>query len=123
MKQSYKFVFYFIGIMVVFLVAFYFINPINEKMPDDVSYMLEDMYGADKNEWPAVGYTTDLNNDGFSDWVATKEDCSANKDCPAELFICVPDEKGLCSEYCYIEVKSLIDIEKNIENMKCESTC
>ena len=123
MKKVYKFLFTFIGLTSIFLIAFYFINPINEKIPDDVRYMLEDMYGSDKNEWPAFKYKKDLNKDGFSDWVVTKENCSLKKDCPAELFICVPDKKGYCSEYCYAEVKSLINAEENIESIKCESTC
>ena len=123
MKEAYKFLFTFIGLTSIFLIAFYFINPVNEKIPDDVRYMLEDMYGSDKNEWPAFRYKKDLNKDGFSDWVVTKKNCSLKKDCPAELFICVPDEKGYCSEYCYAEVKSLIDAEEDIESIKCESTC
>ena len=121
MKGLYKFI--FIGFVSVFIAVFYFVNTVNDKLPDDVRYMLEDMYGANKSEWPAFKYKTDLNKDGFVDWVVTKENCSLKKACPAELFICVPDEKGLCSEYCYIEVKSLINIEENIGNMKCESTC
>ena len=47
MKEAYKFLFTFIGLTSIFLIAFYFINPINEKIPDDVRYMLEDMYGSD----------------------------------------------------------------------------
>ena len=46
-----------------------------EKIPDDVRYMLEDMYGANKSEWPSPRYQQDLNNDGFPDWVATKKNC------------------------------------------------
>ena len=121
MKSSHKFV--FIGLIVIFVAGFYFINTTNEKIPDDVRYMLEDMYGSNKNEWPSFSYKSDLNNDGFSDWVVTKENCLLKKDCPAELFICVPDKNGYCSEYCYAEVKSLIDAEENIESIKCESTC
>jgi len=123
MKRPYKFLFSFIALAVVFIFTFYFINSTNEKIPDDVRYMLEDMYGSNKNEWPAFRYKKDLNKDGFFDWVITKENCSLKKDCPAELFICVPDEKGYCSEYCYSEVNSLINAEKNIESIKCESTC
>ena len=121
MKTSNKFV--FIGFIVVFFAGFYFISATNEKIPDDVRYMLEDMYGENESEWPAFSYKKDLNKDGFVDWVVTKENCSLKKDCPAELFICIPDEKGVCLEYCYAEVKSLIDAEKNIESVKCESTC
>jgi len=123
MKKAYKFIFTLIGLTLAFLIAFYFINPDNEKIPDDVRYMLEDMYGSDKSEWPALKYKKDLNKDGFADWIVTKKSCSLKKDCPAELFICVPDKKGNCSEYCFAEVKSLIDAEEDIENIKCESTC
>lgn len=35
--------------------------------------MLEDMYGENKKEWPSPRYKKDLNNDGFSDWVAIKK--------------------------------------------------
>jgi hypothetical protein len=81
------------------------------------------MYGENKKEWPAFSYKKDLNKDGFSDWVVTKENCSLEKDCPAELFICIPDERGLCSEYCYIEVNNLVNIDESIKKQKCESTC
>lgn len=45
----------------------------NETIPDDIRYMLEDMYGENKKEWPSPRYKKDLNNDGFSDWVAIKK--------------------------------------------------
>lgn len=94
-----------------------------EKMPDDIRYMLEDMYGANKSEWPSPRYKQDLNNDGFSDWVAIKKKCLLKEECPAELFICIQNKKGMCSEYCYIEVKALSNIEESLKTLKCESTC
>lgn len=94
-----------------------------EIIPDDIRYMLEDMYSADKNKWPSPRYKQDLNNDGFVDWVAVKRNCSLKEKCSAEIFICVPDKKGMCSEYCYIEVKSLINLKKDLKTRKCESTC
>lgn len=94
-----------------------------ELIPDDIRYMLEDMYGANKSKWPSPRYQQDLNNDGFIDWVAVKKNCMLKEKCAAEVFICVPDKKGLCSEYCYIEVKSLENIEKELKKLKCESTC
>ena len=93
-----------------------------EAIPDDIRYMLEDLYGANQKEWPATR-KNDLNKDGFSDWVAKKENCSDKKKCPIEIFICVPDKQGNCSEYCYIEVKTLENIKENISGMKCEATC
>ena len=95
----------------------------SEDVPDDIRYMLEDMYGANKNEWPSPRYKTDLNKDGFQDWVVKKKGCKQKKNCAAEIFICIPNKKGKCSEYCYIEVKSLINIEEQIKTRKCESTC
>lgn len=95
----------------------------NEKIPDDVRYMLEDMYGENKNEWPSPRYKADLNKDGFSDWVAVKKSCKLKNSCAAEIFICKPDKKGMCSEYCYSEVKSMKNIEETIKHLKCESTC
>lgn len=94
-----------------------------ETLPDDVRYMLEDLYGADIKQWPSPRYSRDLNNDGFADWVAKKKGCNHTANCPAEIFICLPDKTGTCVEYCYIEVKTLINIEKNLPKMKCESTC
>ncbi len=94
-----------------------------EKMPDDIRYMLEDMYGANKSEWPSPRYQQDLNNDGFSDWVAIKKNCLLKENCAAELFICIPNKKGTCSEYCYIEVKTLKNVEESLKTLKCESTC
>ena len=95
----------------------------NEKTPDDIRYMLEDMYGENKKEWPSPRYKNDLNNDGFSDWIAIKKDCLLKEKCAAEIFICIPNKKGVCSEYCYMEVKSLMDIEESMTTKKCESTC
>ena len=93
-----------------------------EALPDDIRYMLEDMYGANKAVWPLIRNVKDINNDGFPDWVIQKNACK-NNSCSAELFICVPNNKGTCSEYCYMEVKSLVDIEEQIKHRKCESTC
>lgn len=95
----------------------------SEIIPDDIRYLLEEMYGADKKEWPAPRYKTDLNKDGFEDWVAVKKGCALKELCPAEFFICMPNKKGMCSDYCYFEVKTLKNVEKNIKNRKCESTC
>lgn len=92
-------------------------------LPDDVRYMLEDMYGAKKNSWPSPRYQQDINNDGFADWIAVKKDCALKEKCAAEVFVCIPDKKGMCSEYCYIEVKNLINLEKSIKELKCSSTC
>ena len=94
-----------------------------EKTPDDVRYMLEDMYGADRQKWPAITYKKDLNIDGFDDWIVQTKRCDSIKECPAEIFICIPDKTGACSEYCYIEVKNLMTIGKDIKQMKCESSC
>jgi len=117
--MSHKFLFTITG----FIYVFSFSVLANEKLPDDVRYMLEDMYGANKNEWPVFKYKVDLNKDEFPDWVVKKKKCESQKNCPAEIFICIPDKKGMCKEYCYMEVKSLKNIESNLKNMKCESTC
>ena len=95
----------------------------SEDVPDDIRYMLEDMYGANKEEWPNPRYKVDLNKDGYLDWVAKKKGCKSKENCSAEIFICVPNEKGVCSEYCYIEVKTLKNIEETLSIKKCESTC
>jgi len=94
-----------------------------EKVPDDIRYMLEDMYSADKNKWPSPRYQQDLNDDGFADWVAVKKGCLLKEQCPAEIFICVPNKKGICSEYCYIEVNKIKNIKNDLKTRKCESTC
>lgn len=107
----------------VFFLVFIFLFFFNKNAPDDVLYMLEDMYGANKDEWPSPIYEKDLNSDDFQDWIAVKKNCTVKENCPAELFICIPDEKGTCSEYCYIEVKNLKNISDNIKDLKCESTC
>lgn len=93
-----------------------------ESLPDDIRYMLEDLYGANKSKWP-VTRKTDLNKDGFSDWVAKKENCADKKKCPVEIFICIPDIQGKCSEYCYVEIETLKNIEERLPDIKCESTC
>lgn len=94
-----------------------------ENIPDDIRYMLEDMYGANKNKWPSTRHKADINADGFTDWVIQKKSCSQDENCAAEIFICIPDKKGLCSEYCYIEVKTLNNVEELLKIKKCESTC
>ena len=95
----------------------------SESVPDDIRYMLEDMYGANKEKWPESRYKVDLNKDGFSDWVVQKNDCKQKDQCPAEIFICKPNKNGTCLEYCYIEVKTLKNIETTLSTRKCESTC
>ena len=94
-----------------------------EPLPDDIRYFLEDLYGSDTKKWPSPQYKRDLNEDGFSDWVAIKNNCKLKNNCPAEIFVCVPNEKGACKEYCYMEVKTLINIKENVKTLKCESTC
>lgn len=95
----------------------------SESLPDDVRYMLEDLYGANKSAWPAQRYKSDLNKDGFADWVVTKNNCASTEQCPADIFICVPDKKGGCSEYCYQDVKTLKNIKEQLSKLKCEATC
>ena len=94
-----------------------------EEVPDDIRYMLEDMYGENKKEWPSPRYQKDLNDDGFPDWVTIKKGCLLQEECAAEIFICISNKKGQCSEYCYMEVESLKNIEESMKTRKCESTC
>lgn len=94
-----------------------------KKIPNDVSYMLEDMYGRDKKQWPTRIYHQDVNSDGMDDWIAQDKRCATRKNCPADIFICIADGKGKCSEYCYKEVKTLIDLKQQLQKLKCESTC
>ena len=94
----------------------------NEQIPDDIRYMLEDMYGANKNDWPSIK-KNDLNKDGSLDWVARNNNCKKKNNCAVEIFICIPDKSGQCSEYCYMEVKTLRNIAEELKTLKCESTC
>ena len=107
------------------IVICFFSLPISasEDVPDDIRYMLEDMYGANKEKWPTPRYKVDLNKDGFLDWVAEKKYCKLKEHCSAEVFICIPNKKGMCSEYCYMEVRTLKNIEETLSIRKCESTC
>ena len=98
------------------------ILPAAEQLPDDIRYMLEDLYGADKSNWPVTN-KSDLNKDGYADWVAKKENCGNKLKCTTEIFVCVPDKQGTCSEYCYIEVKTLKHIAEQLKTLQCESTC
>lgn len=107
---------------IVFLSSPSFVSA-NEIVPDDVRYMLEDMYGENKSKWPSPRYQKHLNGDGFIDWVAVKKDCLLKEKCAAELFICIPGKKGMCSEYCYIEVNNLMNLEEDVRKLKCGSTC
>jgi len=114
----------FLFYLFIFLYGFSY-SAVNaaEIISDDVRYMLEDLYGANKNDWPSSRYKKDLNNDGFYDWVAKKKSCESKEHCAAEIFICIPDKTGKCTEYCFLEVKTLMNIEKEIHQMKCESPC
>jgi hypothetical protein len=94
-----------------------------KKIPNDVSYMLEDMYGQDKQQWPNLFYNRDVNHDGLADWIAQKKSCATKKNCPADIFICISDGEGKCAEYCYKEVKTLINLEARLKKLKCESSC
>ncbi|MCW8901015.1 MAG: hypothetical protein OQK75_12795 [Gammaproteobacteria bacterium] len=93
-----------------------------ETLPDDIRYMLEDLHGTNKNEWPVIK-KEDLNNDGLPDWVAQKNNCNKKNNCPLDIFICIPGKKGECSEYCYMEVKALTHLAEDLKILKCESTC
>ena len=112
-----------ITFLTIALASFPSFSSDKEMLPDDVRYMLEDMYGANKNTWPSPRYQRDINNDGLVDWIAVKKGCLLKEKCAAELFVCVPDKKGACSEYCYIEVNNLNNLEKDIKELKCSSTC
>ena len=112
-----------IAFLTLALISFPSLSSAQEMLPDDVRYMLEDMYGANKNTWPSPRYQRDINNDSFVDWIAVKKDCLLKEKCAAELFVCVPDKKGTCSEYCYIEVNNLSNLEEDIKELKCSSTC
>lgn len=94
----------------------------SEHIPDEIRYMLEDMYGANKNDWPSIK-KKDLNKDGSLDWVARKSNCNKKNNCAVEIFICIPDKSVQCSEYCYMEVKTLRNIAEKLKTLKCESTC
>ena len=110
----------------LFLLAFFIAPAVvaaTDIVPDDIRYMLEDMYGANKKAWPAAISEKDLSNDGFPDWLVEKENCNTAKPCAAEIFICIPDKTGKCSGYCYLEVKNLKNIEDDLKYRKCESTC
>lgn len=111
-------------IFVVFMFIFATqLQAANEEVPDDIRYMLEDMYGADKKAWPSPRYSTDLNKDGHADWVVVKKGCMSEQGCPAEIFLCLADEKGKCVEYCYSEVVNLKKFVPGISHIKCQSTC
>ena len=103
--------------------SFSFSISASEDVPDDIRYMLEDMYGQNKEQWPKQRYKVDLNKDSFSDWVVQKKGCKLKEHCSAEVFICIPNKKGVCSEYCYMEVKTLKNIKETLSMKKCESTC
>ena len=96
--------------------------PAADLVPDDIRYMLEDLYGPDKTNWPIIKQA-DLNKDGFTDWIAEKENCKGKEKCPVEIFVCIPGKKGKCSEYCYNEVKTHEMIKEKISAKKCEATC
>ena len=94
-----------------------------KKIPNDVLYMLEDMYGQDKKQWPQHIYPEDVDHDGLADWIAENKNCTSKKNCQADIFICIPDGEGKCSEYCYKEVKSLINLDTRLKEISCESSC
>jgi hypothetical protein len=81
------------------------------------------MYGADKKKWPTLIQAKDINQDGHADWILQNQACQNNEVCAAEIFICIPGQKGKCAEYCYKEVKSLKNLKDNLSGIKCDSTC
>lgn len=94
-----------------------------DTIPDDVRYIIEDIYGADRGQWPSPIYRDDLNNDGFADWVAQARGCQAPSQCPVELFLCKPNQAGQCVEYCYFQLSTIKEADKAISSGKCESAC
>jgi len=94
-----------------------------EIIPNDVRYMLEDIYGTDQSSWPGEIYSQDINADGVADWLARQLGCAASSSCMVEVFLCAKTEGAKCVEYCYTGINKLADIEKGIAAMKCQSTC
>ena len=105
------------------LIAWAYFAAKERKIPDDIRYMLEEMYGSVQQNWPVTFHTRDLNKDGFTDWIAVSKKCSDLENCAVEIFVCRPGSDKRCEEYCYLNVKTLKDIESRLQEMKCESTC
>ena len=111
---------------IFFLIATLFLPslaPAEEVIPDDVRYMIEDIYGMDKSKWPKPIYSKDINGDGRPDWLVQQPGCKQDGQCILDTFICAKSEGGKCIEYCYIGGATLMEIQNNTTELKCQSTC
>jgi hypothetical protein len=95
----------------------------DDKIPSDVRYMIEDLYGADKSKWPKTIFSRDVNADGMADWLVQQPGCKKGEQCLFEIFVCHKSEGGKCLEYCYIGSGTEADIQKNAAAQKCQATC
>ncbi len=94
-----------------------------ENIPDDVRYMIEDIYGTDKSTWPKPIYSKDINADGLPDWLVQQPGCKQGGQCVLDTFICAKSAGGKCIEYCYTGGATLTEIQNNTAELKCQSTC
>ena len=94
-----------------------------ERIPDDVRYMIEDIYGTDKSKWPKPIYSKDINADGMPDWLVQQPGCKQAGQCVLDTFICAKSEAGKCLEYCYTGGITQTEILNKSVELKCQSTC
>lgn len=92
-------------------------------IPDDVRYMIEDLYGINKSKWPTTTYEQDVNGDQLSDWIAQQSTCTAKESCQVDLFICKKGTDTHCIEYCYAGSGELKKLLNKPNGLVCESTC
>ena len=95
----------------------------NEPIPDDIRYMLEDIYGSEKNKWPKPVYSEDVNGDGLPDWLAQHPGCKSKGQCSVDLFLCSRAEGQHCKEYCYVGSAKQTELLRSATSLKCQSTC
>lgn len=93
------------------------------ELPDDIRYILEDMYGGDKNKWPKKVYAEDINGDGLMDWIAQVPECKKDTGCQVDLLLCNGRRKGKCSEFCLVGTGLLADMRRDVKKLICDSTC
>lgn len=94
-----------------------------QPIPDNVRYILEDLYGPEMASWPKYIYNQDINGDALSDWVAAQHTCMENTPCEVDLVLCKNAKGNSCSEYCYAGSGNLQTLLDKPGGPVCDSSC
>lgn len=111
------------NVLLTWLCCVTILSQAEPAIPDDVRYMIEDLYGIDRSKWPAPILSQDINGDDLPDWVAQQPGCKTKGECTVDLFLCKKATGTQCKEHCYVGSGKLEALRNKPGGLVCESTC